>query len=224
MDPNFYAIIPSNVRYDKRIKANAKLLYGEITALCNKDGFCWATNKYFSELYNVSLETISRWISQLEKYNYLKIEHYPELGNERKIYIEHPSVSLLTKKSIPIDKKVNTLLTKKSIPLDKKVNPYNRMNNTINNTMNRESTLDYFKKDCLSLWEAFQMKYKSQISDFKHFEKVLGLKLEEEGLEWNAKKINARIERFAINFIQNEKKAPKPSNESKPAYMLIKAK
>jgi len=71
MNPSYYAIIPANVRYDKNITPNAKLLYGEITALCNKEGHCWATNKYFSDLYNVSIVSVSKWITQLVKNKYL---------------------------------------------------------------------------------------------------------------------------------------------------------
>jgi hypothetical protein len=63
--PNYYAVIPASVRYDERVIANAKLLYGEITSLCNKEGKCWATNSYFAKLYGVHKNTISKWISSL---------------------------------------------------------------------------------------------------------------------------------------------------------------
>lgn len=69
---SYYAIIPANVRYDKRLTANAKLLYGEITALCNEQGFCWASNDYFASLYEVSKQSISHWIKQLCDYGYIK--------------------------------------------------------------------------------------------------------------------------------------------------------
>jgi SOS-response transcriptional repressor LexA len=71
LQKSYYAIIPANVRYDKDLPANAKLLYGEITALCNEKGYCWAGNSYFSELYKVTNRTISGWINALEQKGYI---------------------------------------------------------------------------------------------------------------------------------------------------------
>lgn len=65
--PNYYAIIPANVRYDKDLRANEKLLYGEITSLTQKNGECWATNGYFSNLYNVTNKAVSTWINHLRE-------------------------------------------------------------------------------------------------------------------------------------------------------------
>ena len=53
-------------------------------------GYCFASNKYFSNLYNVTIHTVSQWISHLEKcgYIYTKFIRGPN-GNikERRIYI-----------------------------------------------------------------------------------------------------------------------------------------
>ena len=81
-NPGYYSVIPANVRYDVDLCPNAKLLYGEITALCNKKGYCWATNKYFSRLYQVSTVAVSKWINQLVKKGYIfSIIKYEETTN-----------------------------------------------------------------------------------------------------------------------------------------------
>ena len=69
--PGYYAVIPADVRYDDRIPANAKLLYGEISALIGADGFCYASNTYFCKIYGFSDSTITRLIGELVKYGYL---------------------------------------------------------------------------------------------------------------------------------------------------------
>lgn len=70
--PNYYAIIPASVRYCKSLSANAKLLYGEITALASTDRGCFARNSYFANLFDVDCRTIARWINQLEELGFIE--------------------------------------------------------------------------------------------------------------------------------------------------------
>ena len=72
--PAYYANIPATVRYDKRLTPNAKLLYGEITALCNQEGYCWAMNAYFADLYGVSKTSISAWIGNLKEAGHITVQ------------------------------------------------------------------------------------------------------------------------------------------------------
>lgn len=88
--PSYYAVIPADVRYDDQIPPNAKLLYGEISALIGKDGFCYASNAYFMKLFGFSDPTISRLISQLEKAGYIQREIEKDDSGQvkrRKIYL-----------------------------------------------------------------------------------------------------------------------------------------
>lgn len=88
--PSYYAIIPSSVRYDKRLKFAERLLYGEITALLGKEGYCFASNNYFADLYGVIPGTISRWISHLDNLGYIKVDIIKNANKEvkeRRIYI-----------------------------------------------------------------------------------------------------------------------------------------
>ena len=83
----YYAVLPADVRYDRELRPNAKLLYGELTALCNQYGYCWAPNEYFAGLYGLAPETVSRLISQLERRGYIRCEMAAtEKGAERRIY------------------------------------------------------------------------------------------------------------------------------------------
>lgn len=142
----YYAIVPANVRYDKRLAPNSKLLYGEITALCNEKGFCWASNDYFAQLYEVKKETISRWIADLIKYGYIKREIIYKEGTNQIIN------RYLQINQYPIDKKINT-------PIDEKVKDNNTVfNNTFNNN-NGKADIPY-KKIIDHLNEQTGKKYK----------------------------------------------------------------
>lgn len=70
--PAYFAIIPADVRFDNRLTADEKLLFGEITAFSSKDGRSTVPNKKLAELYNVTEDTISNWIGNLERYGYIE--------------------------------------------------------------------------------------------------------------------------------------------------------
>lgn len=72
--PGFYAILPAYVRYDKRLKAAEKILYAEITALSNVEGYCYASNSYFADLFEVSKSTVKGWIANLKELGYVDVE------------------------------------------------------------------------------------------------------------------------------------------------------
>jgi SOS-response transcriptional repressor LexA len=89
--PDHYAILPAKVRYCKDLSAQEKLLYAEIAATPNDNGYCWATNNYFAELYGLSKKTISRQINNLAEPGFVRIEMVrAENSNqilERRIYL-----------------------------------------------------------------------------------------------------------------------------------------
>lgn len=86
----YYSIIPATVLYNKELKANEKLLYAIITSLANKEGYCFASNKYLAEKLDVNPKTISSWISDLKDRNFIIVELIKNENKQivqRKIYI-----------------------------------------------------------------------------------------------------------------------------------------
>ena len=119
-NPGYYGILPANVRYDKNLKPMEKIMYSELTALCNKNVYCNATNSYFAELYEVSKNTVSLWIGDLEKAGYIKTKLIYEPGTknikERRIFIADPITknddTYHEKEVDPITKNDDTPITK----------------------------------------------------------------------------------------------------------------
>jgi len=133
--PNYYAIIPANVRYDKEITPNAKLLYAEITSLCNEKGYCWANNEYFANLYNVSKISISKWISQLEQNGYIETEIIYKEGTKQ---ILNRYIRIV---KYPIKEKFNTPIKEKF--KDNNIN----INNTFNNIKEKINKKEKYFED-----------------------------------------------------------------------------
>ena len=192
--PNYYAIIPAEVRYSN-LKPNAKLLYGEITALSNKTGYCFASNNYFAELYNVNKNTISRWISDLKRLGFITIE------------IERDSNRQITKRIIGIVKNVDT-------PIDEKVKGNTTSINTTSNNIyikekfvNEVMTFDYPKdmlEDFINYWTEGKkkMRYQKQ-STFEI--KLRLLRWQKNQKQWSKPKGMSKLD-AQINSWQEAKK------------------
>lgn len=142
--PNYYAIIPAKVRYDKRLSDKAKLFYGEISALTNKNGICWASNDYFSTLYEMSVRTVTRIIKELSDLGYIRIEIID--GKARQICLEG------------IDKNVEGTLDK---------NVYH--NNTSINNINNNKKI-YKRENFEKFWKSYPKKQNKAKTE-KWFEK-----------------------------------------------------
>lgn len=131
---SYYAIIPANVRYDESLPPNAKLLYGEITALCNAEGYCWASNKYFADLYGVTLRTIANWLRSLTDRGYIKSEVFYKNGSKE---VDKRFITIL---QYPHENKFSTYGKEIQYPHENNFSTPTEKNFTDNNTSSFNTT------------------------------------------------------------------------------------
>jgi hypothetical protein len=87
-EPHFFVIIPIDVLERKDLIPNGKLLYGEISALTRRRGYCNATNRHLSERLSVDERTIRRLLVELVRKNLISIDPgRSPAGTYRKIYL-----------------------------------------------------------------------------------------------------------------------------------------
>ncbi len=83
----FFYIIPAQLAESGN--PTKALLYGLITSLANKDGYCWASSSFLGDKLKVKERIIRKYVSELQKDGYIITE---TTNNARKIYISYPQV------------------------------------------------------------------------------------------------------------------------------------
>lgn len=107
--PTYYGVLPAEVRYHPDLNSSQKVLYTEIDALSTKQGYCFASNAYFADLYGVHRATISAWIKKLKDAKVIKVHYDISNGN-----VEVRKITPLRKNTIPPSRKHDTPLRKKT--------------------------------------------------------------------------------------------------------------
>jgi hypothetical protein len=108
--PSYFAVLSAEVRYDNRLRPNVKLMYAEITALCGMNAECFASNKYFADLYGKSKTSISGWIGELVKYGYISLRFTYKDGSKeiKNRYIKILKGGIANKTNDPYKKTVKS--------------------------------------------------------------------------------------------------------------------
>ena len=91
MEHNYYAHIPAPVLLCKELEPNAKILVAHIAALSRQQGFCWASNKYLADLFDVDTRTVQRWIEALRDKGFIQVDLERQgIRTTRKLWIRGP--------------------------------------------------------------------------------------------------------------------------------------
>ena len=205
----YYAVIPANVRYDKRLKANEKLLYGEITALTNERGYCWAGNKYFSDLYGVTPQAVSKWINGLKDCGYISIEYTYKNGTKE---IESRIIKLVSTNVSEVSTNVSEVSTNVSGGINKCFRGYKQkvkdnntcLNNTVNNT-NEHINTKVSKKEENNNTQNRQVEISEELKQMQ--KEIEQLKAENEKLKTKKKKPKKQTKSYdeqIAEYTQNE--------------------
>lgn len=119
--------LPASLLGDNKLTPLERLLLINILSLCKKQGYCWASNEYFCNFFDVTKPTISKSISSLSKYNYIELEYDNHEKNNSKRIIR---ISEVLKNKLTGIKENYNKGTKENF------NQYNKSNYKKNNIIN----------------------------------------------------------------------------------------
>jgi len=179
-NPNYYSILTADIRYNQNITDSEKILFSELTALANKNGYCHASNKYFASIYNVSTRTIQNRLKKLKDHGFIKIEleYYPQSKRvqTRKIYISNTTdASGEESCTTPHEGSFHRVVKEASLPREEictynntRVNTTSMSSTSVNIRASPKQLISTFNQSCKTL-----RTYQFKKSDNENVQKLL---------------------------------------------------
>lgn len=155
--PAYWSVVTADIRYDKDLSPSEKLLYSEITALQQMNGYCYASNAYFEKLYEKNEKTIRRWFKSLKEKGYINIKYIYKQGSKEidKRIISTIAIDVGAKMTLGGGKNVPTPGGKNVLDIS---NPYST--DIINKKKEIVCSVEQTKENPMeSLFEVFWSKY-----------------------------------------------------------------
>ena len=193
--PNYYAVIPAEVRYNKKLTPNAKLLYAEITALCNMNGKCTASTQYFCKLYEVSKVSIQKWLKILEDNNYINRVNIYRVGSKEIVSRVITLVNSPSKEKFTDNTTINNINLTDSNSMRFKKPTLDEVKNYCilrQNNIDPEAFIAYYESKGWTVGSGKMKNWKAAITTWekKNFNKPTMSKLDSQINEWQeAKKL-----------------------------------
>jgi hypothetical protein len=103
----YYIIITHSIYSNKTLRDGAKILYGLLLSLSQKDGFCYADNSYLSNTLNVEPRTVQIYLKQLRDQQYIHIDIKD--NHVRRITTQDTRVKLAAANKTPLEMKKRAL-------------------------------------------------------------------------------------------------------------------
>lgn len=124
----YYIVVTNSVYSDKTLQDGAKLLYGLILSLSQKDGYCYAENSYLAETLNKETRTIQLYLSALKRKQYIYVKVLK--SGLRMITTQDTRVKIAPapKKPLEVKKRVNRQIAQEPEWLQEFIDDLSNMN------------------------------------------------------------------------------------------------
>ena len=89
----FWSVIPATVLDDMQLPANAKILYGVLSSLMRREGYCWPSNAQLAAAMHCSEDVIRRWLAALQHDGHIQVRVLPNRKTGGSIRYISPAIS-----------------------------------------------------------------------------------------------------------------------------------